>query len=168
MTSYIKSKIQQVVSFPLVGAIVATTFCGGLLLNANPIYADNPADTQRALAGDKNLSGANLSGASLNGAELVVASLDNASLDNASLIRAGLIRAGLTGAGLTGVNLTMAFLENANLTGVNLTGAFLENADLENANLTGAFLTGAIANSFTKFPKGFDAKAAGVVFLTSL
>jgi len=42
---------------------------------------------------------------------------------------------------------------------VNLTGA-----DLGKANLRWANLTGAIANSSTKFPDGFDAKAAGVTF----
>jgi len=106
MTNYIKSKIQQAISFPLVVVIGATTLCGSLLLNANPSYADNPADTKRALNGDKELSGANLSGANLSKADLNETNLSGANLSGANLNETNLNEANLSGANLNRADLS--------------------------------------------------------------
>lgn len=73
---------------------------------------------------------------------------------------ADLSRAYLTRANLTEANLSRANLSRADLSGTNLTGAYLTRA-----NLTGANLYGARANRYTRWPAGFDAKAAGVMVL---
>ncbi len=79
-------------------------------------------------------------------------------LPYADLSRADLYGADLTGANLTGANLTGAYLSRANLYGADLTGAYLTGA-----YLTGANLYGARANRYTRWPAGFDAKAAEAV-----
>ena len=112
MASYIKSKIQQSLSFLLVLVIAFSVFSGFLFLNPSPSYAYSQSDLSRALIGDKDLIGADLSRADLSG----------------------------------------AYLRRANLSGANLSGA----------NLSDARLIGAIADSETKFPEGFDAVGAGV------
>ena len=132
MASYIKSKIQQSLSFLLVLVIAFSVFSGFLFLNPSPSYAYSQSDLSRALIGDKDLSGAYLRGADLSGAYLR--------------------RANLSGANLSGANLRRAYLSRANLSGANLIGA----------NLSDARLIGAIADSETKFPEGFDAVGAGV------
>ena len=43
-------------------------------------------------------------------------------------------------------------------------GANLDGANLDGANLEGANLSGAIADEDTRWPKGFDPVAAGVIF----
>ena len=58
----------------------------------------------------------------------------------------------------------MVNLEWANLEGAYLEGANLEGANLAGANLEGANLEGAEANERTTWTKGFDPKAAGVIF----
>ena len=132
MASYIKSKIQQSLSFLLVLVIAFSVFSGFLFLNPSPSYAYSQSDLSRALIGDKDLIGADLSRADLSGAYLR--------------------RANLSGANLSGANLRRAYLSRANLSGANLSGA----------NLSDARLIGAIADSETKFPEGFDAVGAGV------
>ena len=137
MASYIKSKVQQSLSFLLVLVIAFSVFSGVLFLNPSPSYAFDEAtlsqsDLSRALIGDKDLIGADLSRADLSGAYLR--------------------RANLSGANLSGANLRRAYLSRANLSGANLSGA----------NLSDARLIGAIADSETKFPEGFDAVGAGV------
>ena len=57
-----------------------------------------------------------------------------------------------------------ANLPGADLTGAALAGADLAGANLRGANLSGAYLTGAIADEDTRWPKGFDPVAAGVIF----
>jgi uncharacterized protein YjbI with pentapeptide repeats len=52
----------------------------------------------------------------------------------------------------------------ANLPGADLSGLDLSGANLRGANLSGAYLTGAIADEDTRWPKGFDPVAAGVIF----
>ena len=137
MASYIKSKIQQSLSFLLVLVIAFSVFSGFLFLNPSPSYAYSQSDLSRALIGDKDLSGADLSGADLSGAYLSGAYL--------------------RGADLIGANLRGAYLRDADLIGANLRGAYLRGANLRDARLIGA-----IADSETKFPEGFDAVGAGV------
>ena len=106
--------------------------------------------------------------------------LPYADLSRANLSRTDLSGANLTGANLTGANLTGAYLTRTDLSGANLTGAYLTRTDLSEANLTGAYLTGAYlygayltraylygarANRYTRWPAGFEAKAAGVMVL---
>ena len=137
MASYIKSKIQQSLSFLLVLVIAFSVFSGFLFLNPSPSYAYSQSDLSRALIGDKDLIGADLSRADLSGAYLR--------------------RANLSDADLSGAYLRRAYLSRANLSGANLSGA-----NLSGANLSDARLIGAIADSETKFPEGFDAVGAGV------
>jgi hypothetical protein len=86
----------------------------------------------------KNLAGADLMGFNLKGADLRKASLVNADLSYADM--------------------SMANLEEADLREARLAGArFI------NANLTAIKLAGAIADSATVWPKGFDPEKAGIV-----
>ena len=101
------------------------------------------SDKRRALAGDKNLSGANLTGANLTRADLLNVDLSGADLSGADLTDANLYGANLTGADLDDADLLGANLYGANLTGANLSGVWLYGANLTGANLTGANLTGA-------------------------
>jgi Pentapeptide repeats (8 copies) len=88
----------------------------------------------------------------LSAVDLRRADLRNARLGDVDLRSAGLQRAYLGGAHLRG-----AFLD-----GSHLEGARLFRADLEDANLDGTYLQGAEADVRTKWPDGFDWRAAGV------
>ena len=55
-------------------------------------------------------------------------------------------------------------LSRADLNSAFLSGADLRGANLSEADLSEATLNEAIADSKTKFPDGFDAKGAGVIF----
>ena len=142
MASYIKSKVQQSLSFLLVLVIAFSVFSGVLFLNPSPSYAYSQSDLSRALIGDKDLNEADLIGANLSGANLSRANLSGADLSRANLSRADLRRADLIGADLSGADLSRAYLSMA--------------------YLSDARLIGAIADSETKFPEGFDAVGAGV------
>ena len=108
MASYIKSKVQQSLSFLLVMVIAFSVFSGFLFLNPSPSYAYNENDYQRAKSGDKNLSDADLSEADLSGADLSEADLRFANLSDA-----GLSDANLRGADLSDADLDGAFLSEA-------------------------------------------------------
>ena len=75
-------------------------------------------DVQRALAGDKNLSGADLSSAGSGLSVLRGADLTGADLRGANLTRADLIFVDLTGADLRGANLSGAYLSETEIGGV--------------------------------------------------
>lgn len=90
----------------------------------------NPGDVTRALAGDRNLTGANLAGANLT---------------SSNLTNANLTVANVTSATFTGANLNYADLTSATLTGAIFTGA----------NLGGAILTGVHCDATTRWPDGF-------------
>ena len=94
----------------------------------------NANDVKRALAGDRNLSGADLSGADLSGADLSGADLSGANLDDADL----------TGANLTGAVLTSASFRRAEMSAVSMVGAAMTLANLDGANLYHADLTDAV------------------------
>ena len=108
MASYIKSKVQQSLSFLLVLVIAFSVFSGVLFLNPSSSYAFDEATLSQALTGDKNLFGANLRRADLSGAYL-----RRANLSGANLRRAYLSRANLSGANLSGANLSDARLIGA-------------------------------------------------------
>jgi uncharacterized protein YjbI with pentapeptide repeats len=127
--------------------------------------------------GDANLQGARLTGANMEFGRLAGAHLEGARLYYANLQGARLTSAHLQGARLAGAQLQGAWLDDANLQGAWLVGADLEGAELMGANLQGrrlhwgrlewaqvdgADLEGAIASAATKWPIGFDWRAAGV------
>jgi hypothetical protein len=94
--------------------------------------------------------------------------LRRAYLNKADLERAYLGNSNLARAELQGANLRSARLPSAILLYAELGGASLEKADLTNANLRGAKLDGAkfseaTANQYTRWPIGFEARAAGVI-----
>ncbi len=105
-----------------------------------------------------------LRGAQLRGAFMYGIKLRGATLRRAILTGANLRYAILTGANLRYAELADANLNHANLSYANLREANLLGANLREANLTGAYLGGALYNSETIWPKGFDPKAAGAVF----
>ena len=72
--------------------------------------------------------------------------------------------ANLEGADLNGANLEMAELNGANLGGADLRESSLIRANLEGAALKWADLTSTFADKDTRWPEGFDPKAAGVIF----
>jgi Pentapeptide repeats (8 copies) len=121
--------------------------------------------------------------ADLHGAHLEWANLDGAHLEGANLSLAHLEWANLHGAHLEKANLTMAYLKSvylgyAHLKETDIAGAHLEEAYLEGTDLTrakniadvrpegvyprGARLKGAWADERTRWPDGFDWRAAGV------
>jgi Pentapeptide repeats (8 copies) len=88
----------------------------------------------------------------LSAVDLRRADLRNARLGHVDLRFAGLQRAFLAGALLRG-----AYLDDSHLEGARFSAA-----DLEGANLDGTYLQGAEADVRTKWPEGFDWRAAGV------
>jgi uncharacterized protein YjbI with pentapeptide repeats len=121
MTNFIKSKVQQSLSFLLMLVIAFSAFSGVLFVNPSPSYAYYQSDLDRALSHSPMLMRADLSGANLMGARL----------------------------------------SGARFMAADLSGADLSEADLSVANVS---VSGAIADSKTKFPDGFDARRAEVEF----
>jgi hypothetical protein len=119
-----------------------------------------------------DIAAADLAGTDLHAANLREARLRNGNLTGANLAAADLTYANLGGVILNGANLTAADLTYANfggadlthadLTEANLTESNLKEADLTRADLTSAVLTGAEADRSTRWPSGFDWRAAGV------
>ena len=94
--------------------------------------------------------------------------LPRADLSGRFLFAADLAQANLNSANLNGANLRYSSLEGANLRKANLseadlTGADLRAADLREADLSGTDLRRAKYNRNTKWPDGFDLKAAEVI-----
>ncbi len=105
MANYIKSKVQQSVSFLPILVVTFSAFSGILFLNPSPSYAFDQTTLSRALKGDKflvkaDLSKADLSGTNLSGAKLREAKLGEADLRGAKLSKADLSEADLRGADL--------------------------------------------------------------------
>lgn len=107
---------------------------------------------------DANLWAANMTNTNLWSAVLTNANLTSANLTNANLKNANLVNAKMGGVYLRDANLRSAKLQGANLESANLAGV-----DLRSANLEGANLTGAMYNSETVWPKGFDPEAYGAI-----
>jgi uncharacterized protein YjbI with pentapeptide repeats len=167
MANFIKSKVQQSLSFLLMLVIAFSAFSGVLFVNPSPSYAFDQEDLDWALSGNKslfgaNLSNANLSNANLSNANLLGANLSGADLRGANLSKADLSSVDLSGANLSGANLILANLSSTDLHGADLRGADLRFTDLDDSSR--AYLDGAIANSSTRFPKGFDTRRQGVIF----
>ena len=120
MANFIKSKVQQSLSFLPILVVAFSAFSGVLFLNPRPSYAFDQATLTRAIQGEKNLINADLSGADLRGADL-------------------------SGAGLSGADLTGADLSKADLN-----GAYFSGANLSGAKLNGAKLILAVNNSLMK------------------
>jgi uncharacterized protein YjbI with pentapeptide repeats len=121
-------------------------------------------DFQHANLSGANLSGANLSGIKLQDVDLTGANLTGANLtdvnfsDNWTRDPGNLSGADLRGADLRGADLKGAIIKGADLSGLDLSGLNLSDSDL-----TGVNLEGVTTDAETKWPKGFDTKAAGVI-----
>jgi Pentapeptide repeats (8 copies) len=83
-------------------------------------------------------------------------------LSRSRLPGARLERARLAGADLRGADLRGAGLDQADLAGAHLEESLLCGARLQGADLRGARLDGARASAATRWPSGFDWRAAGV------
>jgi hypothetical protein len=125
---------------------------------------DPPVNLQGVKFGRVELGAAVLRGANLGGADL-----SGASLLGADLRAAGLRFADLRGADLGAVDLRGATLIGADLRGATLIKVDLRGADLRLADLRGIDLAdqqldlrGAKADQSTRWPEGFDWRAAGV------
>jgi Pentapeptide repeats (8 copies) len=82
-------------------------------------------------------------------------------LRGSQLAGARLGRAQLAGADLAGADVRLADLQLADLAGAHLVQAQLCGAQFQGANLRGANLAGARASNITRWPSGFDWRAAG-------
>ena len=148
----------------------------------------NSIDLHDALLDNINLKEAVLDWANLEGASLKHANLKEATFNGARMMRAdyswadmkevtlsgmllrntifhgtNLKEADLSGADLRDSDLSAANLGEANLTKADLRGANLRGADLSEAQLQGAKVQGAITDSHTLLPPGFDPKAEDMV-----
>ncbi len=94
------------------------------------------------------------------GADLSWATLRGVNLAGANLSMSNLHGASLNGANLSYANLSGASLNNADLRAADLTGAILHWASLDEAKLIGAKY-----NEKTKWPDGFDPRAAEAIFV---
>jgi uncharacterized protein YjbI with pentapeptide repeats len=125
------------------------------------------ADLRKADLSGQDLTDHDLTGADLRGANVHSTKLADARLAGAKLQRLDFSRTDLRDAGFNGADLRKAILDgldfaSADLTRANLQGSSLRGADLHKARLSHADLSGARANQFTKWPRGFDPIAAGV------
>ena len=91
------------------------------------------------------------------------ANLRKADLVGAYLGRSNLARGEFQDANLRSANLQFATLVRAEFEGACLEGAILRGADLRGAELRRADLRGATASLETRWPDGFDWKAAGII-----
>jgi hypothetical protein len=143
--------------------LVGAKLTGVNLTQAN-LYGANLA---RATLVEAILIAVNLTEANLTGsAEAEVEGYDTVSAEAKPPVDVSAVG---PGANLTGAKLSGARLIGANMTGANLTAATLYTADLSGADLTDADLTltaGALYDDQTRWPDGFDPKAAGAVRVT--
>lgn len=112
-------------------------------------------------------------GGDFQSAVLIQASLSRSDFSGANLRQATLRAADMTGAilrdaDLSDVDATNTILAEADFSGAilaraRLSGAFLHGADLSRANLEDVQLLGALYNSATKFPPGFDPASVGMI-----
>jgi uncharacterized protein YjbI with pentapeptide repeats len=107
---------------------------------------------------EADLRGTDLSGTDLSAAQLVKTNLRGVQLYGAAAIENSILTdADLRGAFLDGMNLA-----NVNLAGARLQGSSLLGSDLRKARLAGTQLRGAKASRDTRWPRGFNPRAAGV------
>ncbi len=147
----------------------------------------NSVDFHDALLDNIDLKEAVLDWANLEGASLKHANLKEATFNGARMMRAdyswadmkevtlsgmllrntifhgtNLKEADLSGADLRDSDLSAANMGEANLTKADLRGANLIGADLSEAQLGGAIMQGALIDSHTLLPLGFNPKAEGM------
>ena len=133
-------------------------------MEAVPTLAVRAADVQAAVTVLGRMArpdqlGLRLHTTDLRKARMYALNMQGARLGSSCLRSARLYDTNLAGADLGRTDLRDCRLMRADLSKVNLRGA-----DLKGARLDDAKLTGAVADSNTCWPSGFDASAAGVVF----
>jgi len=115
-------------------------------------------DSFYAYLADANLGFADLRGANLFGAKLPRANLGKSNLRKSILRASELQNASLNCADLAGADLHWADLRGADMSQADLTGAKLEGV----LNLDTVYLAGALYDSSTIFPQGFDTTRRGL------
>jgi Pentapeptide repeats (8 copies) len=125
------------------------------------------ANLRGATLFETQLQDARLEKAQLQYALLFKVNLQDATLTDAQLQRVLGTLAQLQGADFLRANLQGAYLADANLQGARLSFARLQQAALYGANLQGAILggeqlQGALADKRTRWPSGYDWRAAGI------
>ena len=105
-----------------------------------------------------NSAGLELSNVDLRGADLAKANLQDANLSDSNLQEANLSESILQGA-----NLSQADLRRASLAGADLQRADLSGADLLEARVQGANFSNAYSDGRTRWPEGFEIKAADAI-----
>jgi len=113
---------------------------------------------QIALAAQPDLGKVSLTHADLRKIVLVKKRLSGADLSSADISGADLSEANLSGA-----DLSSADLSSANLSGANLSRADLRDAVLTDATISDTSFDGAYYNGHTRWPQGFDPRAAGAL-----
>lgn len=147
---------------------------GANLIEANLSAADlSGVFLNKALIIRANLAGANLFRANLSATELQHATLTGANLARTNLFQSNLSAADLSNADLSGAGMSESTLLAADLTGARLVNtelyaAKLYGTDLSGADLAGAKLDGAGYTPLTRWPDGFDAAAAGAIWVDPL
>ncbi|WP_409464834.1 pentapeptide repeat-containing protein [Amycolatopsis sp. GA6-003] len=111
---------------------------------------------------DANLIRLDGQGADLRRSSMVRAVARNANFDGADLSWSDLRSAAFILASLRNCSLVGCTLDGSLFVGADLRGAILRSADLSGTDLSGADLHGAKIDDQTRWPAGFDAKAAGV------
>ena len=111
---------------------------------------------------EANLKGANFSNANMSGINLEEANVEgaifkNANLSNANMKELRILRCNLQEANLSGANLKEVTAEDSDFSESNLSGTIMSEATIKNCNFKGA-----ISNSITSFPAGFDLKLEGI------
>jgi pentapeptide repeat protein len=121
-------------------------------------------DLRRCYLTAPTVAVARLSRVQLQESVLQIANLENADLTHADLWKADLRWSNLKNADLRHAYLYEANLRNAELNDADLREADLRRADLSGAELAGAKLRGAKTDDRTRWPAGFDARAAQTAY----
>jgi uncharacterized protein YjbI with pentapeptide repeats len=137
-----------VVRAPSASLVSMTANCEATEPHSKPIIESNCKFEYPASRPGVDLRSANLYAHELNRVNLQDADLRNANMRNAELIAANLESA----------DLRQADLRNAVLLAANLRGADLRGAKIEHAHVLRA-----VADTNTKWPKGFNPRAKGIV-----
>lgn len=126
-------------------------------------------ELERALAAGTSLTGLSLREARLDRLSLEGQKLEDCDARGASMTRCRLSDARIINSRLDGVDLSRSDLSGASLVGTSLAQATLWRCDLRGADLSSArgmvmaSVRGARYNGSTRWPRGFDAEAAGAV-----
>ena len=112
---------------------------------------------------EANLAGANFSNSNMSGVNIKEANVDGAVFKNANLSNANMKELAIKGcnlhqANLSGANLKEITAEDCDFSESNLSGTILSEATIKDCNFKGA-----ISDSITSFPSGFDLKLEGII-----